>query len=350
MKTTFLTSVFTFVSVGLFAQTSLTYENNALQTDNSYTFNEIQSPEPGNAGSNQIWDFSSVQQIGKSLVSSLQDAPVSKVAGAGNYNLSLVENGYDYFMKSSGNQLEELGYVNTEKKLILIYSDPVVKMKYPFSYGDQFTDHFIGVAKYSETNTIDFFGDNWVAADGYGTLIMPDQILDNALRVKSVKTGLQVNMCGTTDVKIIKYAWYAPGYRYPVMSISTIENKYSTGTTEIIKSAFTNTQQLIEKSAPVASLNQVKQTELPNVEVILSPNPFNDKLTFAYFLPALMPVSVELYDMAGKHNGWLTKNQSQEIGLHNGELDAVTYHLTPGVYFMRFAFDRQVIIRKIVKL
>lgn len=63
-----------------------------------------------------------------------------------------------------------------------------------------------------------------------------------------------------------------------------------------------------------------------------------------------MPVSVELYDMAGKQIGWLTKNQSQDIGLHTGELYVAIYHLTPGVYFMRFAFDRQVIIRKIVKL
>ena len=350
MKTTFLSSVLLFMTVCLFAQTTLTYENNALLTGNSFAFREIQSPDPGNAGSNQIWDFSMVQYSGKNPVSSLQDATLQGFKGLGNFNVSLSENGYDYFMNSSAYKLEEMGYVNTDKKLFLIYSDPVIKMKYPFKYGDQFTDHFIGVAHYSETNTIDFFGDNRVAADAYGTLIMPDRIIENALRVKSVKTGLQINMCGTTDVNIVKYAWYAPGYRYPVISISTIENKYSSGNAEVIKSAFTNTQQLIEKSALTGSVNPAKQIEIQEVTVTLSPNPFIDKLIYSYTLPADMTVSIDLYDMAGKYIGWLDKNQSQTEGLHTGELNAATYHLIQGVYFMRFAFDNQVIIRKVVKM
>ena len=103
----------------------------------------------------------------------------------------------------------------------LVYSDPVVKMKYPFSYGEQFIDHFIGVAYVNETSRIDFFGDNSVSADAYGTLILPDRIIENALRVKSVKKGLQINMCGTADVNIVKYSWYASGYRYPC-----VEHRY----------------------------------------------------------------------------------------------------------------------------
>lgn len=350
MKTAFLTSVLVFITIGLFAQTSLTHENNALLTGDSFTFREIQSPDPGNAGSSQVWDFSMIQYTGKRPVSNLQDAPILKVAGAGDYNLSLSENGYEYFMNSSGNKLEELGYVNTEKNLILIYSDPVVKMKYPFSYGDHFTDHFIGIATFSETNTIDFFGDCWVDADAYGTLIMPDRIIDNTLRIKSVKKGLQINMCGTVDVNIVKYSWYAPGCRYPVLSISTAENKHDGGSTEIIKSAFSNTQQIVEKSASPGLKNLDKQPQKSDVTVLLSPNPFSDKLTYHYFLEEQLPVSIELYDMAGKYSGWMVKNQPQTEGLHTGELDSATYGLVPGVYFIRFIFDKQVIIRKIVKL
>jgi hypothetical protein len=338
------------VSVGLFAQTSLTYEKNALVKGDSFAFLEIQAPDPGNAGSNQIWDFSMIQYTGKNPVSTLQDVPLQKIAGVDASNLSLNENGYDYFMNSSVNKLEELGYVNAENKLTLVYSDPVVKMKYPFSYGDQFADHFIGIAYYNETSKIDFFGDSRVTADAYGTLIMPDRIIDNALRVKTVKTGLQINMCGFTDVNIVKYSWYAQGYRYPVISISTVENKYNGGATEITKSAFTNTQQLIEKNAIASSGTPAKQIEKKDVTVILSPNPFNDKLIFDYSLPTQMPVSIELYDMSGKHSGWLVKNQPQSGGLHTGELNANTYGLKPGVYFIRFSFDKQVMIRKVVKM
>lgn len=350
MKNLILTSVLMLLTIGLLAQTSLTYDNNALRKGDSFTFRAIQSPDPGNAGSNQIWDFSLIQYTDKDMVSTLQDAPIPKMTAVGDYNLSLSENGYDYFINSSENKLEELGYMNAEKKITLIYSDPVIKMKYPFSYGDQFTDHFIGIANYNETYTIDFFGDCQVSADAFGTLILPDKILDNTLRVKSVKKGLQINMCGTADVNIVRYSWYAKGYRYPVLSISTTENKFNTGATEIIKTAFTNTQQPNEKSTVATSNIPDKLIENADVKVVLSPNPFSDKLIFNYILPTQLPVSIELYDMAGKHSGWLVENQLQPEGLHTGELDAATYGLKQGVYFMRFAFDKQVVIRKIVKM
>jgi len=86
-------------------------------------------------------------------------------------------------MNSSDNKLEELGYENKDLKLNLVYSDPVLKMKYPFNYGEQYTDHFIGVAYYNEIYTIDFFGDYTVTADAYGTLILPDRVIENVLRV-----------------------------------------------------------------------------------------------------------------------------------------------------------------------
>jgi len=350
MKTLFLTSVLTFITIGLFAQTTLTQANNALLSGDSFTLKEIQSPDPGSAGASQIWDYSLIQYTGNTPVAALQDGPVPGIPVVGVYNLSMIENGYDYFMNLTPNQLEEMGYMNAEKNLTLVYSDPVITMKYPFAYGDQFTDHFIGVATYSATNTIDFFGDYRVAADAYGTLIMPDKIIDNTLRIKTVKTGLQINMCGTTEVNIVKYMWYAAGYRYPVLTISTVENKFSGGTTQVIQSAFTNTQQLTAKSALVGSRIQDQQIVNADVKVVLSPNPFSNILLYSYRLPAQTPVSIELYDMAGKHICWLVKNQPQTEGLHTGELDAATYGLTPGVYFMRFAFDKQVIIRKVVKM
>lgn len=355
MKTTLCTSVLMFLSIGLFAQTSLTYKNNRLIEGDSNAFREILFSDPGNSGSNQIWDFSMIKYTGKSPVSTIK-APAQQTEGVGDYNLSLIDNGIDYFMNSSENQLEELGYVNNELKLTLKYSDPVVKMKYPFSYGEQFNDHFIGVARYNETYTIDFFGDCIVAADAYGTLILPDKVIENTLRVKSVKKGLQINMCGLTTVNIVKYMWYATGYRYPVLSLSIVETRYNEGTPQITKTAFIFTEQLNEQPAILAPNNpgkiggQAKQVEKSEVTVNLSPNPFNTNLTYNYFLTEQLPVSIELYDLSGKQYGWLVNNQPQAVGLHRGELNATNFGLMPGTYFIRFTFDKQVVIRKIVKI
>ena len=44
----------------------------------------------------------------------MQIPPVQKLKGTGDFNLSLNENGYDFFMNSSGSKLEECGYVNND--------------------------------------------------------------------------------------------------------------------------------------------------------------------------------------------------------------------------------------------
>jgi len=356
MKTSLFTLFLIFLSFGLPAQTILTYPNNAFVAGDSFTYQEIQFSDPGNAGPNQIWDFSKVQFTGKSPVSAIQTANFPKVDGAGDYNLSLLENRYEYFMNSSEIGLEEHGYSNPDLKLTLKYSDPVLKMKYPFAYGGQFTDHFIGIAYYSETNTIDFFGDNAVSADALGTLILPDRVIDNALRVKSTKTGLQVNMCGTTNINIVKYNWYATGYRYPVVSISVAENTPSVGAVQIIKTAYLTTQQPLKNNPGVpanlasSATDPIKVITKPEVSVNILPNPFTDQLTYNYFLNEQMSVSIELYSISGKNMAWIVKEQQQPLGLQTGEVIASRYGLTPGVYFLRFTFDKQVVISKIVKI
>jgi len=338
----------------LMAQTSVTYKNNSLLIGDSYSFREIKFIDPGNAGANQIWDFSKIQYTGESPLSSLEDAPSQKITGVSNCNLLLNENGYDFLMNSSENGLQEYGCVYKKQNMTLVYSDPLIKMKYPFSYGEQFSDHFIGAVSSNETHTIDFFGDYSAVADAYGTLILPDRVIENTLRVKSIKKGLQINMCGTTNVSLVRYLWYASGYRYPVLSISTVENNFSERAPEIIKTAYLNTQQLNERSATIVPNNPVKKIEKEiykqDVVVILSPNPFTDKLTYSYSLTEQMDVSIELHDISGQIKGWLVTNQTQSVGLHTGELNALKYSMTPGIYFIRFTFDKQVVIPKVVKL
>ncbi len=350
MKNIRFTSILLLMSLGMFAQNTLTYRNNSLAAGDSSAYREIQFVEPGNDGPNQIWDFSKVQYSGKSLPSVLQPASNLKTAGVSEYNVLLKDNGYDYFMNSNVNMLEERGYVNTEKKMTLNYSDPVIKMKYPFSYGDQFTDPFTGVAFFNGDYRIDFSGTNTVTADAYGTLIMPDMVIKNVLRVKSVKKGLQINKCGTTEINIVKYFWYAPGFRYPVMNIGIVENRYSGGAPEITKTAYTNTTQHNDGNTTAGATTPGSQVETSDVSVIVFPNPFREKLTYNYFLRKQLPVSIDVYDMSGKYSVRLVKNQIQTEGLHTGELDALTHVLAPGVYYIRFTFDKQVVVNKIVKI
>jgi hypothetical protein len=350
MKNILFPSVLLFMSVSLFAQTSLTHQNNALISGDSCTYREIQFADPGNAGPDQIWDYSKIQFTGKSIVSFIQPDPSQKTTGVEDNNILLKESGYDYSLTSFENRLEERGYVNKGKNLTFEYSVPVIKMKYPFFYGDQTITPFTGVAYYNGKNKIDFSGNYTVAADAYGTLILPDVVIKNTLRVKIIKKGWQISMCSSTETNIIKYYWYAPGCRYPVLNISIVENRYRGGAPEILKTAYVTAQQLNDGNTIAGSNDPGTKIEKSDVSVILFPNPFDVKLTYNYFLRKQLHVSIELYDMSGKYSLRLLKNQIQSEGLHTGILDGFTHGLTPGVYYIRFTFDKQVIIGKVIKI
>ena len=109
MKKLFALSILAITSIGLSGQTSLTYKNNGLAIGDSNTSQEIQYLEPGNIGAHQIWDFTNVIPTDKSPVSIILIPPVQRPAGIVNDNILLNDNGCDYFMNSSENQLEELG-------------------------------------------------------------------------------------------------------------------------------------------------------------------------------------------------------------------------------------------------
>jgi len=351
MVTRIFTFLALFVSTGLMAQPTLTFPGNALRSRDSNTYQEIQVTNPGGSGANQTWDFSKAQLNGKNLCSSLRDAILPKVHGAGNYTLLLDENDFEFLMNSGEKGLEELGYVNSAQKMTLVYSDALLKMKYPFSFGDHFIDHFVGTALYDGTSKIDVAGDYTVSADAFGTLILPGRTIPGVLRVKSVKSGQQINMCGLTDFQIVKYSWYADGYRYPLLNLTSTETHSNGGAPVVTTTANINTLQPYEKNGVLGEALPVTPAPVAKsaVEVVISPNPFVEQLTYSYQLTVPLKVTIELYDMAGKIYGKLVNNQLQTAGFHNGELVASRYGLTPGVYFMRFTFDQQIVISRVVK-
>ena len=157
-------------------------------------------------------------------------------------------------------------------------------------------------------------------------------------------------MCGSTVSNSVKYSWYAPGMRYPVMVISTMEYQSSGQVPTTTKAASVNLEQRSENDALTGTTEPQSQVEKSDVSVILFPNPFSEKITYNYFLRKQLPVSIELFDMTGNSRMQLIKNQVQTEGLHTGDLDGTVNGLTPGIYYFRFTFDKQVVVSKIVKI
>ena len=349
MQRIYLSLTFLLLSVGLFAQTSLTWKNNALLPGDSFGAREFKYVDPGPAGPNQIWDFSKIQFTGKIPSVSVQDAPPQKIADMGDYRLVFNDKGYEYYCNSDENGTEEKGYSNKDTKISLSYSDPLVEMRFPLFYGHQYTDTYKGAGFYSSKSKIDVSGDFTVNADAFGTLILPDIVIKNVLRVTTIKKGLQTNMCGSTQISSTKYSWYAPGYRYPVLTICLVENRYRNPQPVLTLTAYENLQQPYYPGS-FTGAGDKESIENGDFSVIIFPNPFSERLTYNYFLRKQLPVTIELYDMSGKYDVRILKTQIQGEGLHTGELNGFSYGLVPGVYYIRFTFDKQVVISKVVKI
>jgi hypothetical protein len=294
-----------------------------------------------------MWDFSKVQYTGTGISGKMNSSAATEPTAVGVYNMVMNENGYDYFINLSRTSYEEKGYVT--KDIAVTYSNSVLKMKYPFSYGDNFTDDFSGVSYYQVNTVVNFSGTYSVSADAYGTLILPDRYIKNALRVKCEKKAIEVHPCNAVDVDIVRYIWYAPGYRYPVFSL-VVKTVTRTGQEPVItQNGYISLQQGLWNDATTAIGGQAA-VDNSDFTVLSYPNPFSDILSYSYFLRKDMPVKIELYDVTGKFNVNLADDQSQSDGVHTGTFDATTANLTPGVYYIRFTFDKKVVVNKIVKI
>ncbi len=347
MKTYIL--IFTFIGLifNAFSQTTITYDQRALEAGDQNTFQAIEYVLPGGSGPNQIWDFSKIQYTGEIDEGSLNTTPSKTPARIGQFNMVVTEKDKEYYYNLTTTTLEELGYLSEEYDLV--YTDPVLKMVYPFSFGDEFTDQWAGNAVFKGVTNIDLTGDYTVTADAFGTLILPDRVLKNTLRVRSEKTGIEVNMCSSIEVSIIRYFWYAPGYRYPVLYTSVREYT-ATGKDPVVeKTSGINLQQSLEILADGEENQQLLETEA-DVAVIVYPNPFDEKLTYNYFLRKNLSVSIDLYDISGRIDKSLLKTQNQPEGLYTNDLISTDYSLKPGIYYLRFSFDNKVVVKKIVKL
>jgi len=347
MKKLYILSLLLFVAASISAQVILTYKDNALLAGDSVNSKEIQFMSPGNSGPDQIWDFSKIQFIGDNPVSLASEMSPTRNEGPDNSNIVLNDHGYQYYLHVNENNLEELGLIS--KDYSFVFSDPMLKMKYPFYYGENFTDKYSGTGTYRESRKVEISGDYTVAADGYGTLILPDRILKNAMRLRIEEKGVQVNPCNSIERTILRYVWYVPSTRYAVLGFSTSEYTTTDMAPVVSKTGFIN-QNMCKSGDLTSATDDLDAGDLAESSIVLYPNPFSKKLSYNYFLRKLTPVSVELMDITGRKMADLITNQIQPEGLHTGEIDATVHNLKMGVYYLRFTFGKKMVVSKIVKM
>jgi len=346
MKKTIIIPLFLLLSAVVFSQTTLTYETHSLRPGDSTRFITVPYTNPGEAGPAQIWNFSGLEASGPEVKSFLPMPSDPSLKTTGDHNIVLAENDNRYFYRLSADALLETGATTSE--YILNFQDPVLKMLYPFSYGNRFSDQFSAIAETNTGHQVAFSGTYSVVADGYGSLILPDRTLKDVIRVRTETSSLEINQCNTIETHAVRYLWYASNERYPVLNLT--ETSYTIGGKphEVKRTALLN---LMPESMPeVTSPEDPKNPAIETVTLVVYPNPFQEELNYHYFLRKAMQVSVSLLDLNGKTIANPVSNRIQQEGLYSGSIDAIQQHLVPGVYTLRMVFDNQVIIRKVIKL
>lgn len=180
---------------------------------------------PGNAGANQVWDFSGLQPL-PGITTEWMVSPSSTPFGSAFPTANLVEkysDGRFVYVNKSGNQNYLVGFADTTSPYPpTSFPDPMLFAQRPLVFGTVVTDTFT-LAGSPATGIITIDPDAW------GTLILPYGTFNNVLRVKIT----EVHPWFTSIV----YTWFdgvhasallkmdsEPTVEYLVSEITGIEN------------------------------------------------------------------------------------------------------------------------------
>lgn len=342
-RVTVLFNLLVFCVVMSFAQFSLTYKTHGLLA-NEDNINEMKLTkylDPGNGGSNQVWDFTKLEitdNFKGTIESSLTDKNYNDLLQT---NVALKEFENQFYFKGDNNSLELYG-IAVNDKLIMKFNTPFVKMKYPFTYGNSFSGIYNG-EYYSGnlTGTVD--GTYSVQCDGYGTLLLPNNLtVKNTIRVKTDRTyKTSFSQGNSFDVEIISYRWYVKDIRFPVLVL--IQEKVMSGTSTSFDYKAAYRSNLFEPTDI-----QPNYAETNDNTMFVFPNPTNDILNINFILVNEGKINLEVYNTSGKMFRSLV-DSDYPSGQSSYQISFKQLDLPGGTYYLRLIQDNKVLsIKKII--
>lgn len=310
-----------------FAQVTLTYGTHALAADNLNEMKLTEWVNPGMGGENQTWDFSGLTAE-KNFQGTIDHSYESPNGGLfPESNVELNEFGNRFYFKLNENILEHYGLVNSSGKLVINYDRPFVKMKYPFAYGDFFSGTYGGDYKFASVNA-EIEGTYEVEADGYGSLKLPGGIVvDNTLRVRTVREYDRIYDNHITQMKVTTYRWYADNIRFPLLVLTTMESETNGKTHTTHQAAYREN---------IAT--DVLQPQIADHSLEVYPNPFISNFNLSYKVENEGRVLIEIYDNSGKLVRTVL-DENQKANMYNIEFNNSKLQLAKGLYIVKTTID-----------
>jgi hypothetical protein len=220
-------------------------------------------------------------------------------------------------------------------------------MVYPFTYGNYYWSNFSGYGVYANDATSDITGDYSFEADAFGTLILPNNVLTNVLRVKHTLSRYEFARCYFSETHQTRYLFYSDNHRYPVFSIlETMRISNDRDTTWHRSSAVNEFVHSISTNDPV--VENVIQTPRKEYVHNVFPNPFNEAFKVNFTLDEKTNVAVEFYTLEGIKLGDICSKRVLDQGVH--EFEYKTSALPNGTYFVKFIFNDHAFVTQAIKI
>lgn len=354
--------LFTLISVlaagsGLLAQpVVLTLKTHGLAPGQANVMKTGGFVDPGTAGKNQVWDLSGMgsDKDFRSFVSPVSEAEKEQYFPEANVVLN--EEGALFFYHIDDEAQSAWGVINQCGRMVMKFRQPLTNMRYPFTYGDEYSGVYEGTYYFSNSEA-PLAGTYNVKADGYGKLILPGgREINNTLRVVFTHSYDVMTDTITQTHDVIAYRWYSNSERFPLAiiigtrsSVSNTDNysyralyrvpeqaeELKTGITEPEQNLVPENTQETEQDLITESLPEPLK-DLINIY----PNPAKQQFTLEYTVNYDSEVFIELYDNSGKKIATLV-DQHKKAGFYSENFNTGKYNIKHGIYHIRSLIGNQ---------
>lgn len=205
--------------LALLSQPTLTASGTNPVIGDNLTNHNTAYVSPGSSGANQTWNLA-MSSTGASTTTGVAPSSTPYASSFPTASVAFGTGPYTYY-KTSSSAWQLNGVVNGAGT-VLAYSDLEDMMRFPFTYGNSYTDTW-STTFVQATYTYYRVGSTTVTADGYGTLTTPDGTFSNVLRVHFVQTYQDSTNIASTPYVINyvndEYMWYLNGNHNPIAAV-----------------------------------------------------------------------------------------------------------------------------------
>jgi len=346
MKKIFTFGMVSLLSISAFSQITLTHAKHALRAGDVQVMHKADYIEPGPSGVGQIWNFSDLKFYGEDRNHMIDATTVEKYGALPSATVAINTGGdFHSMFRITATENDNVGHFG--KDYHVIFTQPYRRMIYPFTYGNHYRSNYSGYGVYANNAETDITGDYSFEADAYGTLILPNNVLTNVLRVKHTMSRYEFARCFYTETQQTRYLYYTDNQRYPVFAtLETMWINNNRDTSWHRSAAVSEFVHTVPADEPITQKPMMadRKEYIHNV----FPNPFNDELKVNFILDEKTNVAIELYTLDGLKLRDICSRRSLEQGVHEFEYN--TSALPAGAYFVKFIFNDFAFVKQAVKI